>query len=815
MTSRQWLALCLATTGLVAPMAARAQKAPGQDVAEVVVTGSRGQERTVLSSPSPIDVLSPEQLERASGGDVLRDSLARLVPSFQVQMVSSASWNSVTRPAGLRGLSGAHVLVLVDGKRRHNSSLIDFNPGNQANGANPVDLDLIPSSAIKRIEVLRDGAAAQYGSDAIAGVINVILKTDASGGGFNVYGSQRFSFHGDTDGETVKGDAFAGFALPGGGSSTFAIEARSARASVRSIPATGAFYFPLANGQPDPREATIDKVTYKGGLPEVRGVTISNNTRVPVGDMTAYAEATFGVRHAEVGQAGRRPNSNQDIPEIFPDGYTPYFLLNEDDYQGLVGLTGEVGGWTWDLSTTFGENIARGGAKNTLNASLGPASPTRFGLFRSEFRQWTSTFDLTRGFEVLGDRPLQVSTGLEHRYEHYQTSTLDPKAYANGGYVYPSGPLKGQLAQVGAQGEITLQPADEADVSRNNYAAYLDLSLDVTDRWLVAAAGRYEHYDDSAGDVWTGKLSTRYELTPTLAARVTVSNGFRAPSLPQEGFARTATQFSNINGVITAIDAKTVTVSSPLGRALGATPLKPEKSFNFSGGLTFHPVPALTATLDVYRISLDKRVLQTSQLSGNGVRAILTANGFSPNFFVSYFTNAVDTRTDGLDFVSSYRQGLGDFGTLNLTLAANWNRTRITDLKANPPQLAGLGLVLFDRQAQGYITDLIPRTKVIASADWTLDRWRVSVTNTRYDSFWLRQNNPATDEHYGQKILTDVEVEYTASDNVKVAIGANNLFNVYPSALKAVNTIGAPPYSNFSPFGNNGGFYYAKVSGRF
>jgi iron complex outermembrane receptor protein len=744
----------------------------------------------------------------------LRDVLQRLVPSFQVQMVSSASWNSVTRPAGLRGLSGAHVLVLVDGKRRHNSSMIDFNPGNQANRANPVDLDLIPAGAIRRIEVLRDGAAAQYGSDAIAGVINIILKTQDSGADFDLYGSQRFEYHGHSDGQTVKGDAVAGFALPWGGSSTLAIEARSQEASIRSIPALGAFYFPV-NGQPDPREATVDKITYKGGLPEVRSVTLSDNTRVPIGDMTAYSVLTFGVRHAEVGQAGRKPNSNQDIPEIYPDGFTPYFILDEHDYQALFGLKGELGGWTWELSSTYGENIARGGAKNTLNASLGPASPTRFGLFRSDFRQWTSTLDLTRSVKAVGERPLQVSTGLEHRYEGYRTTALDPLAYANGGYVYPSGPLKGQRAQVGAQGEVTLQPADQADNSRNNFAAYVDLSLDATDRWLVAAAGRYEHYDDSAGDVWSGKLSTRYELTPALSARLTVSNGFRAPSLPQEGFARTATQFSNINGVVTAVDAKTVTVSSPLGRALGATPLTPEKSVNIGAGLTFHPLAGLSATLDAYRIELKNRVLLTSLLSGSGVGAILTANGFNPNLTVSYFTNAADTQTDGVDFVGNHHQELARFGAADFTLAVNWNRTRITHLKNNPGQLAGLGLTLFDRQSRGYITDLIPRTKVIASVEWKLDRWRVGLTGTRYDSFWLRQNNPATDEHYGQKTLTDLEIEYAFTENLRMGIGANNLFDVYPSALKAVNTIGAPPYSNFSPFGNNGGFYYAKISGRF
>ncbi|MDG2522921.1 TonB-dependent receptor [Caulobacter segnis] len=786
------------------------------ELTEVVVTGSRGQARTVVSSPAPIDVIGGETLERMGGAAPLRDALTQLIPSFQAQTVASSSWDSLARPAGLRGLGGVHVLVLVDGKRRHNSSLTNLNTGNLSNGGNPVDLDLIPSSAIARIEVLRDGAAAQYGSDAIAGVINVILKKNTDGGRLNVNAGQRFSYNGVTDGETVQADIWHGFKLGDDGYLTLALDAKVQNDALRGVDMPGQLYFTLPGGVADPREATAHRYQlYRGGLPKTKSATMSANAGHSLGEAEVYASATLGFRDAVVGQGFRRPNSNQNLIQIFPDGFAPNYTLDEVDFQTSGGLRWMAGGWNLDLSTTFGKNEVDHGSSNTLNASLGPSSPTSFHTFTSSFEQWTTNFDLNRQFDVLGG--LSVATGLEYRWERYRTRVGDPLAYAAGGYVYPTGygNLAGRAASVGAQGAVVLSPADEADISRSNYAAYIDLGLDVTDKLFVAAAARYEEYDDAAGDVLSGKVSARYELNDAVAVRATVSNGFRAPSLSQQGYAQTSNQANIVNGVFTFVESKTVRPESPVGQALGAQPLEPETSTNYSLGLALTPLRGLSVTVDAYRIELRDRIALTGLLSGAGVARVLTQNGFPSNLSVRYFANAIDTNTTGLDIVSAYSRDLDELGRLRLTAGFNWNKTRIAGIAADPTQLAGLGLTLFDRQQQGAVTLSTPRTKLLLGAEWTKDRWRVNLRENRYGAFDNINNIPTSDQHYGAKWITDLEVGYEVNEKVSVAVGANNLFDVYPDRNTVPDTNGFAPFGGNSPFGVFGGYYYGRLTVNF
>lgn len=812
------LSALLAAAAVPPALAQQGAAAETEDtLQEVIVTGSRGQPRTVTSSPTPIDVIGGDQLARLGGALQLRDVLTQLVPSFQAQAVGSSSFDSVARPAGLRGLSGVHVLVLVNGKRRHNSSLINLNSGNVSAGANPVDLDLIPTSAIERIEVLRDGAAAQYGSDAIAGVINVILKSNDSGGSSGIEVGQRYGHDGSgSDGETVQAQMSHGFALPGGGSTTLSMDAKNVEATVRNSDVTGTLYFPVAPGVPDPREATANRRTYQGGLPELKAVNLAQNTIIPMGEGELYTNGTLGFRKAEVGQAGRRPNSTSNILAIYPDGFTPYYTLDEYDFQLTGGVTNTLADWQLDVSTTFGRNHTENGSKNSLNASLGPASPTEFDTFSSQFDQWTTNLDLTRPFEVFGGRRLQISTGAEHRYESYETRALDQAAYANGGYFYPSGtPLAGQPGVVGAQGAIVVNPSDEASIERHSAAAYVDFALDVSPKWLVALAGRYEYYDDSAGSVFGGKLSTRYELTDWLAVRGAVSNGFRAPSLAQQGFAQTSTQFNLVGGVYNLIESKIVQTGSPIAQALGAPPLDPEESRNYSLGFTLTPMSTLSLTVDAYQIDLDDRITLTGLLSSAGVRAILIANGFSGNQFVRFFTNAIDTRTRGVDVVGSYTHDAGRIGRFRGTLGFNHNETDITRIAPTPAALSGLGLTLFDRQTQGYFNVSTPEDKLILGLDWSLGALSLNLKETRYGSFQLLNNNPAFDQSYGAKWITDLEVSYAFGDRFTAAMGAYNLFDTYPDKNTVANTIGSSPYGANSPFGGYGGYYYGRLTVNF
>jgi len=788
----------------------------------IIVTGTRGNGRTVADSPVPIDVLGSEQLEKAGGANTgLKDALERLAPSFVVNTRGNATWGTVSKPAGLRGLSGAHVLVLVDGKRRHNSALPFSAADSQAIGANPVDLDLIPTSAIDHIEILRDGAAAQYGSDAIAGVINIILKSSAQGGSLGLTLGQRYKFEGRQDGETAYASGNVGLKLgDAGGFLNLSFDAKKQDWTLRVNPSTQTFFFPV-NGQPDPREATIDKKVFRGGTPKIKAFNIFANAALPLGEtVTAYATGSFGQRDGELGQSHRLQNTVNVIPELLPASgvLQPTTQLREEDYQFTAGLKGELGGWSWDLSSTYGRNRVDLYENNSVNPSLGLASPSDFATFTPIFTQWTNNVDFTRPVDIGLAGDLQISVGLEHRYERFQVIVQDPLAYANGGYIFPSGPLAGQAASIGAQAAVLVLPEDATDLSRDNFAGYIDLGAQVTPNWYVAIAGRYEHYTDSAGDTWSGKLTSRYELTRTLAIRGTVSNGFRAPSLSQAGFATGSQTPAIVNGQIAGITSqRNAKPGSPLGQALGATPLKPEKSFNISAGISFQPSRDFTLDIDAYQIDLDDRIARTTTFRGTGIAAILRANGFDPNQAVSYNTNAIDTRTRGVDVVAAYTLRLADagLGTIRWNLGFNYNKTTIENIKDTPAQLAAIGLQLFDRVAQSNYTVNLPRTKLILGADWTLGALDVSFKTTRYAGVQLLTDNPASDQRYGAKWISDIEIGYKLTQDLTLAVGANNVFDVYPDRSTVPDVIGSQRYANNSPFGYFGGFYYARTALKF
>ena len=682
-----------------------------------------------------------------------------------------------------------------------------------AYGTNPVDLDMIPVSAIDHIEVLRDGASAQYGSDAIAGVINIILKRNAEGGSVS---TQYGQYYEKGDGGNLRQTLNQGLALgDNGGFFNYALDAKSVQTATRSREATGNLYF-----AGDPRNATADREVQKNGLPKIKAINLSYNAELPVSDdLTLYSFSTLSQRDAKGGQNYRRPNSTNIIPEIYPDGTAPFYTLKETDYQAAAGGKGQIADWQWDLSSTFGRAKSQAGADETLNASLGPGSPTHFDTYSNTFDQWTNNLDLTRAFEVGLSKPLQVSWGLEHRHERYKTESDDVLSWINGGYIYPSGPLAGQPGSVGAQGAITLTPEDAGQASRNSYASYLDLGFNPTEKLYLGAAARFEKYDDSSGNTRSGKLTARYDFTPTFAVRGTVSNGFRAPSLSQSTYAQTANQYTVVNGVSQFVEAKTARVDSALAKALGAEDLSPEKSRNISLGLTWQPLAQASVTLDAYQIEIRDRIALTGFLYGNGVDQILVDNGYKPGYRIKYFTNAADTTTRGIDLVADYRVDYGPFGRVKYGIGANYNKTEIDDIKQTPAALkaAGNNLELFDRVAQGYLTVANPRTKLILSANWQIERFTVNAAVTRYDKVTARDANPDYDVTFGAKWLTDLEVAYAVTDNLDIAVGANNLFDVRAdnNAYPAGDVNGFPKFGSISPFDPYGGFWYTRVAYNF
>ncbi|MDE1167749.1 MAG: TonB-dependent receptor [Pseudomonas sp.] len=785
------------------------------DTVTVVSTGNRGAQRTVVDSPTPIDVISGEQLTK-TGKTNLKDILGSLIPSFNFpsRNIGGSSW--LVPGFTLRGLNGDQTLVLVNGKRRHNTAVMN-NQARLANGASPVDLDQIPVSLIDHIEVLRDGASAQYGSDAIAGVINIILKTKDNGGTSDTTVGQYYA----GDGFTVNQQTNYGLALPNDGFFNFSIDAKKTDRTYRNQAATAQLYNRLPNGQPDPREATADRHYYGKyyGNPSERTVTTGYNMELPLpNDLLFYSFSTLSYKEAQSYTGSVLPSSTRTLPEVFPDGYLGERGFYEGDFQVAGGVKGQLDEWAWDASSTYGQDHAQLNGQTGLAASLGPTSPTSFHLSTQIFDQWTNNLDFSRHYDIGLPKPLDVSVGVEHRWEQFEVQPGDPSGYTWGDYIIPAGqPHAGIRPGPGGGIYSALTPDDAGTIDRNSVAAYFDVGTNLTQRWYTGLAGRFEHYDDDSGNTAIGKLTTRYELNRQWAVRGTFNTGFRAPSLAQINYATTAaTATVNADGSYNQFFTKLLRPGSGEAKALGAEPLKPEKSENISLGLVYQQSADLSVTLDAYQIKLTDRIVQTGLLTGTAVSQVLQANGFNPDLAGQYYTNGVDTRTRGVDLVSEYKQHLAAWGDIRWSAAYSWNKTTILDIADTPAQLASLGNTLLDRQKQADLTKAMPKDRVALGGLWSWRDFNVNVRLTRYGKYTEVSNLPINDRTFSAKWITDLDVSYDISKSVTVAVGANNIFDKYPDKIGVVSPEnGAGQYGSFSPFGINGGFYYTKLQVRF
>jgi iron complex outermembrane receptor protein len=786
-----------------------------------VTTGARGVQRTVTESPTPIDVIGGEELQK-TGRPGLLSALNDMVPSFNSPAKSGNGTSYVISTGGLRGLNPDHTLILVNGKRRHRTASINVS-GVVGKGSVPVDMNLIPTSAVDHIEILRDGAAAQYGSDAIAGVINVILKSDSSGGKADLMWGQNMD---RADGDTTNASIGHGFALGDDGFIYLAMDAKYQESSDRSedIPESVQLYY-KTNGVADPREATADRhVTHNYGQPKQKGFNVSYNAELGLGDdFRAYSFATYSKRQSDLEWSFRAPYSLNALTgpgignEPYPDGFSPILRIDETDFEFTAGLKGVWGEWDWDLSSSYGQNKSEREGLDTLNASLGPTSPTVFYLGALISDDWTNSLDFTRAV-TLANRPLQVSWGLQHRYERYEIQAGEPLAYAAGDWVYPVGhPRAGSAPAPGAQGAITFQPSEAGSLRRNSGGVYTDFTWDVSDALSLGLAGRYEKFNDDAGETAIGKLTARYALTPTFALRGAASTGFRAPTLAQSLYAATNSSWRTLaDGTRELYYAKTLPVDSEAAMALGAKPLTPEESTNLSVGFVFTPLRNLNITLDAYQIVLKDRITMTGTLSGDEVTAILTAAGVASGVdSAQFFTNAIDTRTRGVDLVGTLRTDLEGWGRINWNLGYNYNETKITHIIDNPAELETLGdYELFDREAQGNLTRT-PKTKLLLGAAWSLDAFSLNVRVNRFGSFDVISTLAANDEHVDAKWIADLEASYALTDRLTWTVGANNLFNQYPKNIGVTASTGSGQYVTSVPYGFTGGSYYTKLSFNF
>ena len=823
---------------------AAAQSAEGDPI---IVTGTRRTDRTVSESTVPIDVIGSEALLNQGVTETNR-LLNNLVPSFNFPQPSLTDGTDSLRPATLRGLAPDQVLVLVNGKRRHSSALLNLN-GSIGRGSTGVDMNTIPPLAIDRIEVLRDGAASQYGSDAIAGVINIQLRKGQGGRAQVTYGKYITSmedvaqvrsvapttgasddpvitYTGEDrkrrDGDTITCAANYGLPLGDSGCVNIPAEYKDRDPTNRSGPDIRRQYSAVG----DVRETTANRYNHRFGDGKSEDVNLFVNAGIDLSEsFELYAFGSYGNRKANGTGFFRRPNDarNRDFANggapFYPDGFLPQIDSDIEDIALTAGIRGETGGWNLDLSIGYGTNRLDYGVSNSWNASLGGlVSPTEFDAGGLRSGQTAVNFDAQRDID-LGIGETSFAFGGEWRNENYKIVPGETASWVAGPFFFTNG------AAPGAQVFPGFQPSTRVDASRDSFAAYAELDTDLSDMFNVQIAGRYEHFSDF-GDTLNGKIAARFEPVEGLAFRGAASTGFRAPGMAQQFFSTTST--NNVPGV-GLIEIGTFPVNSPIAVALGAQPLEPEESVNLSGGVVFTMLEGLSLTVDYYNIKIDDRVVLTENLQGADVVALLQAAGVVGSS-ARFFINGIDTRTEGLDIVASYR--VPDFGAGRFTLTAgfNVNDTRITDRRT----FSGFNAQrLFARPESFRLTDGQPANKLNIGVDWDMAPFGASLRANRFGSVFLPigSNNDLSiakgaapgDVTLSPEWVVDLEARFTLMERTQLAVGANNLFDQYPDRLPfgVVNGFNFGqnqaflPYSSQSPFGFSGRFLYGRVSVEF
>ncbi|MBR7958671.1 TonB-dependent receptor [Burkholderia cenocepacia] len=770
-----------ATASSSAASAAPDGKVQVQD--RVVITGSRTETRA-SKSLTPIDVIGGDQL-RATGQTNLRDALVKLSPSI-TKTSYSGDTGVLTDTLSLHGLTPDHVLVLVNGKRRHTTANITLDPGlNQ--GSTGVDIDTIPVGLIDHIEVLRDGASAQYGSDAIAGVINIILKRNTHGGELATTNGQTYS----GDGFKTSESATIGLNIADKGFLDLSAGFDRQNHTIRTGPDDYFGRFPQGQGYYNPIL----------GDPSSSRETVGFNAGYYLGDdVELYGFGTYAHRNGDAYQNYRPPSV---LPQVYPNGFVPVETINENDYSVTAGVKGKnLFGWAWDLSTTYGGDYSVFGMRNSANTGLYAASgstPTTFHLSTVSNTQLTNNLDLSRAFNVpLLPAPLNVAVGVEQRRETYTIRNGEQASWIDGG----SAALPG------------LAPVSASDISRNVIGTYVDLSTYLTPKWQVNLAGRYEHYND-VGDTTNGKVSTRYQFSPAIAVRGSVSSGFRAPSLAQESYTSVTTSPASVGGILATTSAG--------ARLIGAQALKPEQSTSYNFGLVLNPVRNLQLTIDAYQINIRNRIVLGGTASGAAAIAALEGAGLSVPGSVpasavsaSYFTNGANTRTRGIDLAGTYHTGFGRYGQVDWDFGVNLNTTSVTHVangSNGKPSLNG--------QQIASLSTTTPKNKIIIGGTWRLDKWAVTLHETRYGktsgegTYFVGPNAFSTSQfvHYEEaaRYVTDLEVRYDVTKQFQIAAGAQNLFDVRPSKLPFETQLEGIQYSGGSTIGVNGGFYYLRA----
>jgi iron complex outermembrane receptor protein len=836
--------------------------ASATDLGDVVVTGSRAAEgRSNILTTAPVDVISSREIRAFAQIDVAQ-ALTFSAPSFQSSRQSISDGTDFVDPASLRGLGPDQVLVLVNGKRRHNSSLVNIN-GTVGRGSVGTDLNVIPTASIKRIEVLREGAAALYGSDAIAGVINIQLKDDSTGVTTTGYYGQTT----ESDGKTEQADINIGIGLNHRGFLDLSGQFQNRGYTNRSFQDTAPLIYLGNNGGNYPASATTeqsrrdlkaqdDALVAQNGF-DRRDIRVGQSaTRNYGGFLNAgyrlgqgyevYLSGGASYRTGRGSGFNRLPNQpTQSDLTIFPNGFLPFINTTIYDQSAIVGLRKTFNGVAADLSNTFGRNELDYNVDGSINATLPPSplNPTSFYAGRLAFLQNTTNLALSRHFTDVGPlATLNVAAGGEFRVDNFSIGRGEYASYIG---LSPIPPNTLQKA-AGSQVFPGYQPQDETNRTRTNLAGYLDLESDITERLLVHLAGRAERYSDFGSNV-SGQAAARFSIIDAVALRGSIGNGFRAPSLQQRYFTNTSTQF--ISGV--ANQVLTVNNDNPIVRndftnatqpGFGVESLKQEKSTNYSLGLTGR-AGGFTITVDAYQIDIRDRIVLSSTFNRNNT-LVNTILGTRPVSQVQFFANAVNTRTRGIDIVLNERLSLGDNSRLLLTAAANFNKTEVTSLNStsatiNGDQTTGTNNLqnrLFDRQQRTRLESGNPRSKINLSAAYTVGKFGVEARSVRFGEVKTADADPARanlDQTFSAKWITDLTLSYQFVKQIGLTVGVNNLFNVYPDKIYVnprnnPNNFSVDPATSFSStldnsnrgrylynanqFGFNGAYYFSRLT---
>lgn len=881
--SQSWLACGTAAIALFSTQPVFAQES--EDVATataedegstILVLGTRRTDRTSTTSPSPVDVISSAELTSQPAANIM-DSVKNIVPSFFVGQNTISDASTFVRSPSLRGLSGDQVLVMVNGKRYNRSALVQVYGGSDTGlgrGAQGPDISAIPSLAIGNLQVLREGATAQYGSDAIAGVLNFGLKEDA---GFEIVGRTGEYYEGDGRSYQIAGNA--GFAGDWGFvnlTGEYYDDAQTSRGKTRPSAFNFANNFPAlapqlpnfpgpvqiwgsspANGFKTVLNAAVNvtdssKIYFfanysklKGNQsfnyrPSVSSTAVDSNGVTRNQGANALFNNTFYLTPCPTGNvtcpAGGFVTGGTTFrfSTLYPAGFTPRFVGETEQMYGVLGYKGEIGDLNYDLSGTLARNKLSLSMYDSLNASFGPLTQTAFEFGDLIQKEMNFNLDLSYEVEVGFASPLTISGGAEYRKETYEQTAGDPQSYSAGPYaiaqrlytqttpgVYTfAGTSNAQ--GVGASGYAGTSPTTAGAFSQENFGVYVGLETDITDALTVGAAGRYENYN-TFGSAWVGKINALLKVADGLSLRGSFGTGYHAPSPGQSNVAIVTTSFAS--GV--AFQAGTYPTTSAIAQFYGATDLEPEKSTNYGLGVIIEPANALTVTVDAYQIDLKDRIGLRSAIvvTAANVLAQPLLNAVGVNGQVQYFTNGFNTRTKGVDVVATYRTTLSD-ADLSFSLAYNYNKTDITKFRSEVISLA----------QRIDAASLAPKHRAVFNANWSLDGLSFNVRQNYYSSFTSAQDygvtttvaaTPTTpaqgfaNQVFGAKFTTDLELSYNFAEHFTLSIGALNFTDEKPDRLKATPTVQLYPVTGSTvdgqvypraggPFGVNGGFYYAK-----